>query len=75
MTKKEMIKTIQRLEAELYLEVKQAEQCYGVESDITERRTTRWASVHNAMQAIGVACDLTLPDNQKALAIKIEMLA
>ena len=75
MTKKEMIKTIQRLEAELYLEVKQAEQCYGVESDITERRTTRWASVHNAMQAMGVACDLTLPDNQKALAIKIEMLA
>ena len=75
MTKQAMIKAIQRLEAELYLDLKQAEQCYGVESDITERRTTRWASVHNAMQAMGVACDLMLPDNQKALAIKIEMLA
>ena len=75
MTKKEMIKAIQRLEAELYLEVKQAEQCFGVESDITASRTTRWASVHDAMDAMGIACDLTLPDNQKALAIKIEMYA
>ena len=75
MTKQAMIKAIQRLEAELYLDLKQAEQRYGVENDITARRTTRWASVHNAMQAMGVACDLTLPDNQKALAIKIEMLA
>ena len=75
MTKKEMIKAIQRLEAELYLEVKQAEQLFGLESDITARRTTRWASVHDAMDAMGVACDLMLPDNQKALAIKIEMYA
>ena len=75
MTKKEMIKAIQRLEAELYLEVKQAEQLFGCDSDITARRTTRWASVHDAMDAMGVACDLTLPDNQKALAIKIEMYA
>ena len=75
MTKKEMIKAIQRLEAELYLEVKQAEQRYGVESDIAARRTTRWASVHDAMQAMGVVCDLMLPDNQKALAIKMEMYA
>jgi hypothetical protein len=75
MTKQKMIKAIQRLEAELYLEVKQAEQRYGVESDITARRTTRWASVHDAMDAMGVACDLMLPDNQKALAIKIEMYA
>jgi hypothetical protein len=75
MTKQKMIKAIQRYEAALYLEVKQAEQRYGVESDITARRTTRWASVHDAMQAMGVACDLMLPDNQKALAIKIEMYA
>jgi hypothetical protein len=75
MTKKEMIKAIQRYEAALYLEVKQAEQRYGVESDITARRTTRWASVHDAMQAMNVACDLMLPDNQKALAIKKEMYA
>jgi hypothetical protein len=75
MTKKEMIKAIQRLEAALYLEVKQAEQCFGLESDITARRTTRWASVHDAMDAMGVVCDLMLPDNQKALAIKIEMYA
>jgi hypothetical protein len=75
MTKKEMIKAIQRLEAELYLEVKQAEQLFGCDSDITARRTTRWASVHDAMQAMNVECDLTLPDNQKALAIKIEMYA
>ena len=75
MTKQKMIKAIQRLEAELYLEVKQAEQRFGCNSDITARRTTRWASVHDAMEAIGVACDLTLPDNRKALAIKIEMYA
>jgi len=66
MTKKEMIKAIQRLEAELYLEVKQAEQLFGVDSDITARRTTRWIGVHDAMQAMGVVCDLMLPDNQKA---------
>ncbi len=75
MTKKEMIKAIQRLEAELYLEVKQAEQRYGVDSDITARRRSGWSSVHDAMQAMDVACDLTLPDNRKALAIKIEMYA
>jgi hypothetical protein len=75
MTKKEMIKAIQRLEAELYLEVKRAERAFGLESDITARRTTRWLSVHNAMQAMNVTCDLTLPDNQEALAIKIEMYA
>ena len=75
MTKKEMIQAIQRLEAALYLEVKQAEQRYGVDSDIAASRTTRWASVHDAMQAMNVTCDLMLPDNQKALAIKIEMYA
>ena len=75
MTKQKMIQAIQRLEAELYLEVKQAEQRYGVESDIAAQRTTRWRSVHDAMQAMGVACDLMLPDNQKALAIKIAMYA
>ena len=75
MTKKEMIKAIQRLEAALYLEVKQAEQLFGLDSDITARRTTRWASVHDAMDAMNVECDLMLPDNQKALAIKKEMYA
>ena len=75
MTKKEMIKAIQRLEAELYLEVKLAERAFGLESDITARRTIRWVSVHNAMQAMDVVCDLMLPDNQKALAIKIAMYA
>ena len=75
MTKQKMIKAIQRLEAALYLEVKQAEQLFGCDSDITARRTTRWASVHDAMDAMGIACDLMLPDNQKALAIKIEMYA
>jgi len=72
MTKQAMIKAIQRLEAELYLEVKQAEQRYGAENDITERRTTRWASVHNAMQAMGVACDHH-PDNQAAREIRNAM--
>jgi len=75
MTKREMIKAIQRLEAALYLEVKQAEQRYGVDSDITARRRSGWSSVHDAMQAMDVVCDLTLPDNRKALAIKIEMYA
>ena len=75
MTKQKMIQAIQRYEAELYLEVKQAEQAFGLESDITARRTVRWRSVHDAMQAMNVACDLMLPDNQKALAIKIAMYA
>jgi len=71
MTKREMIKAIQRLEAELYLEVKQAEQRFGSDSDITASRTTRWASVHDAMDAMGIECDLTLPGNQRALAIMV----
>ena len=75
MTKKEMIKAIQQLEAKLYLEVKRAEQLFGVDSDITARRQSRWASVQDAMQAMDVVCDLMLPDNQKALAIKTEMYA
>ncbi len=52
MTKREMIKAIQRLEAELYLEVKQAEQLFGWDSDITARRTTRWASVTSVLRHI-----------------------
>ena len=71
MTKKEMIKAIQRLEAKLYLEFKQAEQLHGLDSDIAARRSSRWASVHDAMDAMGIECDLTLPGNQRALAIMV----
>jgi fructose-1,6-bisphosphatase len=74
MTKKEMIKAIQRLEAKLYLEFKQAEQLHGLDSDIAARRSSRWASVHDAMDAMDVACDNTLPDNAKAIAILCQLV-
>ena len=74
MTKKEMIQAIQRLEAKLYLELKQAEQLHGWDSDITARRLSRWASVQDAMQAMDVESDNTLPDNAKAIAILCQLV-
>ena len=69
-----MIQAIQRLEAELFLELKQSEQRYGIHDDLTISRRTRWGSVHDAMVAMNIVCDLTLPDNAKAMAIICQLV-
>jgi hypothetical protein len=74
MTKQKMIQAIQLQEAKLYLELKQAEQRYGSHDDLTGTRRSRWAGVRDAMKAMDVACDLTLPDNQKATAILLQLV-
>ena len=74
MTKKEMIQTIQQLEAKLYLELKQAEQQYGSHDDFTGTRRSQWSSVHRLMQAMNIESDNTLPDNAKAIAIICQLV-
>jgi hypothetical protein len=69
MTKQKMIQAIQRYEAALYLEVKQAEQQYGSHDDFTGKCRSQWVSVHRLMQAMNIESDNTLPDNAKAIAI------
>jgi hypothetical protein len=74
MTKQKMIQTIQLQEAKLYLELKQAEQQYGIHDDLTNSRRSQWVSVHRLMQAMNIESDNTLPDNAKAIAIICQLV-
>ena len=72
MTKKEMIKVIQQLEAETFLQVKVDESVFGAEHDITKLSRTKWCGMNEMMEALGVKPDNTLPENQEAIKLIIE---
>ena len=72
LTKSEMIAAIQRLEAHLFLKLKTTEEAFGQDSRFTESDRTRWAGVNDAMTAMGIRPDNTLPDNIEATDIIIK---
>lgn len=74
LTKAEMIVAIQRLEAQLFLRLKNTEEAFGQDDSLTKSDRTRWAGVNEVMEAIGIRPDNTLPDNQEATKIIIERL-
>ena len=62
-----MIKTMQQQEASLFLEAKKYEYVYGREDGITQAALGRWLGVHQLMEALGIATDMTLPESTKSV--------
>lgn len=75
LTKSQMIATVQRLEAAAFLELKESERDYGTGANFTTQCRTRWAGINATMKALGIEQDFTLPDNVKAMAIIVELIA
>jgi hypothetical protein len=69
MTKKQMIKQIQKMEAELFLALKESEVLWGTEHTLTRIDRSRWASIHNLMKELDIEFDFNLPDNDAAVMI------
>ena len=74
LTKAEMIAAIQRLEAHLFLKLKQTEEAFGQDDILTKSDRTRWAGVNDALKVMGIKADNTLPDNIEATDIIINRL-
>jgi hypothetical protein len=73
-TKAEMIATIQRQEAALFLMLKQSEVFWGADNTLTRIDRTRWAVLNELMTSLGITTDLSLPDNIKAAELITERL-
>jgi hypothetical protein len=73
MTKKQMIQTIQLQEAALFLNVKQVERMFGTHSAMHQRITSKWVSVSNLMETLGIPADLTLPDSQESAQLIMQL--
>jgi hypothetical protein len=74
MTKAAMITEIQKTDAMMWLELKQAEQRYGHEDELVGTLRARWATVHNMMESLGIQADHTLPEAEEATRIIIERI-
>ena len=72
MTKKEMIKTLQQKEAELFLEMKQYEHMFGQESPQHKTKRSSWCVIYELMNEFGIKPDAFLPENMEAVGIVIE---
>ncbi len=74
MTKKQMIATIQKQEAKLFLDIKVNEKMFGTNDFITSRSRTVWIGVHELMQTLEIQPDINLPDAQEAFKLIHEEL-
>lgn len=73
-TKAEMIATIQRQEAALWLALKETEECFGTDNDSTIIARARWSAIHDIMKTLGIHSDGLLPDNLAATDIIIRRI-
>lgn len=69
MTKKEMIKTIQKHEAELFLQLKRNEDVFGEDHILVSKSRSKWLGINNLMETLGIKHDITLPANKKAIEL------
>ena len=74
LTKAEMIATIQRREAAMWLTLKETEECWGPDDDITIIARARWSAIHDMMNVLGIHSDGLLSDNLAATAIIIRRI-
>ena len=74
MTKAAMIAEMQKTDAMMWLELKQAEARYGAEDEWVTKLRARWATVHDVMESLGIQADHTLPDNLAATEIIIRRI-
>ena len=73
MEKEEMIKKIQEIEANSFLEVKKNQQMFGNDSYITQTSRSEWIGIYTLMGKIGIQTDTSLQAAQDALEIIKEM--
>jgi len=69
MTKNEMIKTIQKHEAELFLQLKRTEDVFGEDHIMASKARSKWIGVNNLMETLKIESDNTLPENKKAIEL------
>ena len=74
MTKAAMIQEIQRQEAKLFLELKEATRDFGREHEFTRSRRAAYSAIYELMAALSITMDIDLADNVKALEIFFEYI-
>jgi hypothetical protein len=72
MTKENMIKLIQKREAELFLELKKTDQLFGVDNAFTKTVRGVWSGVNTLMGDLGIKSDLQLPESIEAGEMVLE---
>jgi hypothetical protein len=72
MTKENMIKLIQKREAELFLELKKTDQLFGVDNAFTKTVRSAWSGVNTLMGDLGIKSDLQLPESIEAGVMILE---
>ena len=72
MTKENMIKLIQKREAELFLRLKKTDQLFGVDDAYTKMVRGVWSGVNTLMGDLGIKSDLQLPESIEAGEMVLE---
>jgi hypothetical protein len=72
-TKEEIIKKIQEIEANSFLEIKKNQQMFGNDSYMVQSSRSEWMGIDGLMKKLGIKTDLSLPAAQEALRIIIEL--
>lgn len=72
MTKENMIKLIQKREAELFLRLKKTDQLFGVDNAYTKTVRGVWSGVNTLMGDLGIKSDLQLPESIEAGEMVLE---
>ena len=72
MTKENMIKLIQKREAELFLRLKKTDQLFGVDNAFTKTVRGVWSGVNTLMGDLGIKSDLQLPESIEAGEMVLE---
>jgi len=71
MTKADMIKSIQKLEAECFLELQNSNNLFGTDHNITDRERIKWNSIYKLMESLGIETDHELEENKNAVQLII----
>ena len=71
MTKADMIKSIQKLEAECFLELQNSNNLFGEEDHNTQYIRTKWNSIYKLMESLGIETDNELEENKNAVQLVI----
>ena len=72
MTKENMIKLIQKREAELFLRLKETDQLFGEDDAYTKMVRGVWSGVNTLMGDLGIKSDLQLPESIEAGEMVLE---
>ena len=72
MTKTNMIKLIQKREAELFLDLKLNSKWYGENDPKTKSIRSNWYSLNELMGDLGIKTNLYIPETKQALPFILE---